>query len=792
MRKIAGILLAVFMLGLTLPALASPFSDLPADHWATKAVELLAEKGLVEGYPDGTFKGDRATTRYEVAMIVARLVAYLEKEKPQVTQQDLDAIRQLVNEYKDELDAMGVRMKNVEDTLADLQARVKKLEAIQVSGAFETRFYTGNVPSTNIGQPLTPFKFDALAEGSRLPQNQNATWEHVMLHNTDNDNVNNDVEGFPMDRVYTAVPTESGTALTGEGYLKVSAKISEDYTAGGVLGLYENQQDLGNGYTYGVNPPLLDNPVYNVNNVFPSTETFFIQNIQNINATLEQIFVTNPKENLNVVVGNWEPAYTPDFLLKGVPNPGVYGPDYLPFYGGQIWGKLSGTDTWGNGLYYEVFDGKLPSGSLDISAFRLLYNNMVFGADLSYHFNNPNASVTAGYVRVLNDTGSLPPNFQGGQDIPNLWQDPVTGFFILSSGVGPQTENLYGVQANIWALDWVNVWGKYGNSQYNPDHANSDFSNVGGSMWDAGVDLGTKGVGHVTGSADYLHVDPTYDPFVAELNLETIAFTGPIAFYAFPYPVSYYNPLFINPGIITPFAFKSMTLGAGDVFYNVHDARKYPDNRSGWRASVNWNYGSGNLGGHYENLTQTQASFYGTSFATGELQPGFYEPVFYTAPGLPSSSNPGKGTIKTWYGYFDYTIPGNSLTVNAIWGQSQIQRPELDDNNINLQNTWWKGGIVWRPNSDDSWQVLAGADQFYSNGAGQYLQAPNTPGAYLFKESGAYFGVDYNFAKNADAWIEYNIFDQKDNSNGVSIGTPGMPAAGFNGTSLSSGLRFLF
>lgn len=48
------------------------FPDVPTNHWAYEYVKDLADKGLVEGYPDGEFKGDRAMTRYEYAAIIYR------------------------------------------------------------------------------------------------------------------------------------------------------------------------------------------------------------------------------------------------------------------------------------------------------------------------------------------------------------------------------------------------------------------------------------------------------------------------------------------------------------------------------------------------------------------------------------------------------------------------------------------------------------------------------------------------------------------------------------------------
>ena len=48
------------------------FSDVPKDHWAYSYVKSLADRGLLEGYPDGEFKGDRSMTRYEFAAIIYR------------------------------------------------------------------------------------------------------------------------------------------------------------------------------------------------------------------------------------------------------------------------------------------------------------------------------------------------------------------------------------------------------------------------------------------------------------------------------------------------------------------------------------------------------------------------------------------------------------------------------------------------------------------------------------------------------------------------------------------------
>ena len=72
MKKTLLLAMTIAM-GITASAYAAnPFSDVPAGHWAYDAVNKLAAEGVVEGYPYGTYGGDRLMTRYEMAQIVAK------------------------------------------------------------------------------------------------------------------------------------------------------------------------------------------------------------------------------------------------------------------------------------------------------------------------------------------------------------------------------------------------------------------------------------------------------------------------------------------------------------------------------------------------------------------------------------------------------------------------------------------------------------------------------------------------------------------------------------------------
>lgn len=106
-------------------AAANPFSDVPADSWAYDAVSTLAADGVIDGYPDGTYKGQNTMTRYEMAQIVARAMAKTDLEKA-----DKALVDKLAAEFAEELDNLGVRV-------ADLE---KKSDNVQWTGELRYRY----------------------------------------------------------------------------------------------------------------------------------------------------------------------------------------------------------------------------------------------------------------------------------------------------------------------------------------------------------------------------------------------------------------------------------------------------------------------------------------------------------------------------------------------------------------------------------------------------------------------------------------------------------------------------
>jgi len=124
------VLTMAMALGVTASAYAAnPFSDVPAGHWAYDSINKLAAAGVIEGYGDSTFGGDKLMTRYEMAQIVAKAMAKGAN------------VDKLAAEFADELDNLGVRVANLE----------KKADNVKVTGELRYK-YMSKQGDANEGQ----------------------------------------------------------------------------------------------------------------------------------------------------------------------------------------------------------------------------------------------------------------------------------------------------------------------------------------------------------------------------------------------------------------------------------------------------------------------------------------------------------------------------------------------------------------------------------------------------------------------------------------------------------------
>ena len=138
-KQFAAIFAATAVLGVTTAFAANPFSDVTPDSWAYQAVSQLAAAGIVNGYPDGTFKGQNDITRYEMAQMVAKAMA--NQDRANAEQQAM--INRLADEFSNELNNLGVRVARLEDRVGNVKvtgdARLRYRDAEHAKSKVDAR-----------------------------------------------------------------------------------------------------------------------------------------------------------------------------------------------------------------------------------------------------------------------------------------------------------------------------------------------------------------------------------------------------------------------------------------------------------------------------------------------------------------------------------------------------------------------------------------------------------------------------------------------------------------------------
>ncbi len=125
---------------------APSFLDLPQDHWAFSDVEFLVKQGYMEGYPDGKFNGRKVTTRYDMALILARILRRIETNKASLdsaSEEERAALSRLTKEFRDELGLLDVRVDSLERRMVDTENKVRRLEnllpKLKINGFYRAR-----------------------------------------------------------------------------------------------------------------------------------------------------------------------------------------------------------------------------------------------------------------------------------------------------------------------------------------------------------------------------------------------------------------------------------------------------------------------------------------------------------------------------------------------------------------------------------------------------------------------------------------------------------------------------
>ena len=199
-------------------AAANPFSDVPADSWAYDAVTTLAADGVIDGYPDGTYKGQNTMTRYEMAQIVARAMAKTDLEKA-----DKALVDKLAAEFAEELDNLGVRV-------ADLE---KKSDNVKWGGELRYRYYDIDRDSAAGDETHNKvlFRLEPKAYIGNSGWTANARLDYEMNLSTDENN-NDGV----VDRAYVEGPLFGATVTAGRTpVFTAQGLLFDDRISGGTV-----------------------------------------------------------------------------------------------------------------------------------------------------------------------------------------------------------------------------------------------------------------------------------------------------------------------------------------------------------------------------------------------------------------------------------------------------------------------------------------------------------------------------------------------------------------------------
>jgi len=499
--------LTAFVVGAVVaPTMSAPmFPDLPQEHWARDAVAALAAKGLVEGYPDGTFKGDRAATRYEVAMIVARLLAKIEQEEATfATKADLDNLRKLVDQLRNELDALGVRVQNLENNVGKLDKRVTDLERIRFYGWSDTRFvsqgFTNNGLSLGTGGGVQggAATFGATNYNAAVGDNQTqlagnfliglasqpnpATGETINFFGQTtsanglpnalnaglaNKNVPNVV---PVMDYLNGSPLTNGTGFTNTTVLGARIKVSDDIDAGLELSAYVTTGDAIVDAFYGTTAPYLSNQ-FTANTGLQGGQGLNNQPFTGMN--LDNFWIIHKPSGLKLQIGSFDGTNFDDIIYVGEYNPNPLGPRYLDNFGLDLRGRTELIEP----VTFELMGTKLADGNI--------------APDSSFNPVTGTFEGAGGYSAQAYG-GNLDWDLMGKGDFK---VDFLRAFDDVANG-GPLLVGQITGMNGVW-LNWVNPIGQNGQGNFGVGApgvlAESTLVGAGTNLTSVGTQVGTVG-----------------------------------------------------------------------------------------------------------------------------------------------------------------------------------------------------------------------------------------------------------------------------------------------------------
>jgi hypothetical protein len=767
-------------------ALAAPlFPDVKDDHWAKDAVAALAAKGLLEGYPDGTFKGDRAASRWEVAMIVARLLAKMEQSQATfATKADLDDLRKLVDSLKDELGALGVRVTNLDEQVGRLDKRVTELERITFYGYVDTRVSGISIRNTgaaaqrslNPAVQVNTIDYNAavgsvVGAGGALPGVAGIVVPPAFSPFSDGP--------LTTTNWQTGQPLVNGVGFTSKAVLGVKVKVTDDIDAGAEFAAYTSQGNNVVDAYYGVNANYLSNPFTQtavVNGAGGDQQG--LNNSPYTRMTLDHFWIRHAPTDTTLTIGAFSGTNFDRDVYGGMINPNMTGPTYLDNFGVDVRGTVKVGNGEGLKIQWEAMGSKLPDGDTGAlpgtTGYGTSYQSHVEGANINFLFNDEHGNVKLNFLHATDDASGGTAQTVGLLQAPNVvlnWVNP-NGYYYSQlgaaatagigstsdkrpiptiaalgvdgsvaaqarlgllptgapnvGGIGPQNQITYGASAS-YKFDNAyepKIYGSYAHSDYE-SNKNSGYT-VGADAYRGGASILLLDKA-IDLDASYLSVAARFSPFVI----------------AIPEIGGITSPLWRTPDF-----------NYNQNEFSLHDTTEFPNNRQGVRAKMTWKFlPTGRFIVEYGRLNQTQTSLQDVRFSAGALggttpntpvlgfSPGFVDPVFTGFSPYTFASANGNGLavpLENPRGYeeniyvsaghkwlFDEATSNRGLTLSAGFKGVKFER----DSNLSSLVAGGKG--------------IQGEDVNYVNLAFQ----------------GFHFGLDYDITDNFTAKLGFTQID---------------------------------
>ncbi len=150
MKKFLLLVLVVLLAGVMAFGQAIPLGDIPPNHWAYEAVKYLLEAGVVSGMPDGTYQGNSAATRYQVAVYLYRAIEYMKSSLPYLKAEDmagfmkeLDSLRLLVDSVANNAENVGTEYQKLSMQLSAIQNDISELRTMKGTiASYDSRMMT--------------------------------------------------------------------------------------------------------------------------------------------------------------------------------------------------------------------------------------------------------------------------------------------------------------------------------------------------------------------------------------------------------------------------------------------------------------------------------------------------------------------------------------------------------------------------------------------------------------------------------------------------------------------------